>query len=142
MSSESQQDVNKVLLVGHCGFDASSLEQFVRDIVADATGQAADDVRVQMVNDEERLLEVTDEQSLLLVNRVLDGRFAARSGPSLIERLNQSGVGAKMLLISNYADAQQQAESVGALPGFGKSEVGGEAAAARLRAALHAGDNT
>jgi hypothetical protein len=40
------------------------------------------------------------------------------------------------MLVSNYADAQQQAETAGALPGFGKSSLRTPETRERLRAVL------
>ena len=41
-----------------------------------------------------------------------------------------------MMLVSNYHDAQQAAVAVGAVPGFGKRELGTPKAAQLLREAL------
>jgi hypothetical protein len=42
----------------------------------------------------------------------------------------------KVMLISNYADAQRDAEAAGALPGFGKREIGSKRVTELLQNAL------
>ena len=42
----------------------------------------------------------------------------------------------KMMLVSNYPDAQAEAIAAGALPGFGKRELGSERVTKLLREAL------
>ena len=54
--------------------------------------------------------------------RALDGDFDAADGIELISRFSARGAG-RMMLISNYSDAQADAIKAGALPGFGKSEL-------------------
>jgi hypothetical protein len=120
--SESRK---KVVLVGHCGPDAYALRSAVRTAVPEAEFVAA--------NDDEQLVKASDGADLLLVNRVLDGDFPA-GGIELIGRL--AAAGAKVMLISNYEDAQAEAERAGALPGFGKTSMYSEEAKERLRSAL------
>jgi hypothetical protein len=55
---------------------------------------------------------------------VLDYGFDDDSGIALIARIRQINLNQKTMLVSNYDDAQQQAVAVGALPGFGKKELG------------------
>ncbi len=124
MSNEN----NRVLLVGHCGPDSWMLKSMI--------ARTLPDHRVELVNDEESLNRaIADGASLLLVNRVLDGRFAQESGIDLIRSRAAAG-GPPMLLISNYEDAQAEAEAAGARPGFGKAALNRPEAADRLRAAL------
>jgi hypothetical protein len=118
--------VQRVILVGHCGSDGRALERMV---LATLPG-----VRVSFADDEEALNDLVDDASLLLVNRVLDGDFKDNAGVALIARLRErhlpgagagagAGAGPRMMLISNYPDAQTAAVAAGALPGFGKSEM-------------------
>jgi DNA-binding response OmpR family regulator len=71
---------------------------------------------------------------LILVNRVLDGD--GTPGLDLIgkwksdPKLNHLPV----MLVSNFPDAQRSAESLGALPGFGKASL--TAPSTRLRLAI------
>ncbi len=106
----------KVFLVGHCSPDSSYLSIAVKAIAPDCV--------IARVNDEASLAAaLNDSPDLLMVNRMLDGDFAAISGIDLIARCRQRHPRLKAMLISNYADAQAQAVAAGAVPGFGKSEL-------------------
>lgn len=116
-----------VLLVGHCGPDSFMLRRAVKTMLGTE--------RVEMINDQRHLLEKLPGAHLALVNRVLDGQFDTQSGIELIRML--AGIaGVRLMLVSNYADAQAEAVAVGAAPGFGKSEVNSEATRRRLVEAL------
>ncbi|MBB6429056.1 hypothetical protein [Algisphaera agarilytica] len=114
-----------VALVGHCGFDSSSLTRLAKSALPDA--------KIVAVNSQSALDEVAHAQSLLLINRVLDGRFDAGSSLAMIQQLAQRDDSPAMMLVSNYPDAQAEAEAAGALPGFGKSDLGKPETAQRLR---------
>jgi two-component system, chemotaxis family, chemotaxis protein CheY len=110
----------KVLLVGHCGADASYLKLAVRSAAPDADIAVAED---------ERSLRQTlsgdgDQVALVLLNRVLSYGFASDSGVDVIRGLKPDFPGLRMILVSNYAEAQADAVAAGALPGFGKRELG------------------
>ena len=121
--------IKQVALVGHCGFDSGSLSRFAQQLFPQA--------EVVRVNDQAALDRVAEADALLLVNRVLDGRFdAGGSGIDLIRTLAAGPDAPAMMLVSNYDDAQQQAQEAGALPGFGKSHIGDPATAQRLVKAL------
>lgn len=100
----------RVVLVGHCGPDSYALRS--------AVGAAAVGAEVVFANDEAELERQMAGASLLLVNRVLDGGFEDNGGIELIRRL--AATGARVMLVSNFEDAQAEAERAGALPGFGK----------------------
>lgn len=121
-----------IALVGHCGFDAGSLRSFVQ------RHAPASDLHV--VNRQAELDALLPQGPLLLINRVLDGRFEAGDGQQMIQQLQPTQAagapGVRTLLISNFADAQASAEQAGARPGFGKSELGTAKARDRLLAAL------
>jgi len=108
--------VNTVVLVGHCGFDQSSISRAVSAALPSAT--------IQSANDSAALDAYAGPQTLFLVNRVLDGRFTTGSGVDLIADLAGRDDRPRMMLISNYPDAQAKAVEAGALPGFGKSDLG------------------
>lgn len=116
-----------VLLVGHCGPDAYMLRSAVRSIAPEA--------EIHMIDDESRLPDLLGSADLVLVNRVLDGRFASDDGVGLIASLS-SDAPARFMLVSNYPDAQSRAEAAGALPGFGKSDMRSEQTRSRIVAAL------
>lgn len=117
-----------VLLVGHCMPDSFGLTRMVKS--------AARGVVVKRVNSERALRARLDAASLLLVNRVLDGRFNEAGGVELIARLAASEAATAMMLVSNYSDAQAAAVEAGALPGFGKQALRAPETADRVRAAL------
>ena len=119
----------RVVRVGQCAADHSALARLLRgrfdaEVVAAAT---AEDALAKLRR---------GGAALVLVNRVLDA--GGESGLDVIRRLkaDPSGAGVPVMLVSNYADAQQQAHALGALPGFGKAALGHPDTEARLRAAL------
>lgn len=116
----------KVVTVGHCGPDSSALKS--------AVGRAAPGAEVVFANDETGLEEALKGASLLLVNRVLEGDFSDDEGIELVRRL--AAAGAKVMLVSNYPDAQEEAEKAGALPGFGKTTMYAAETKERIRAAV------
>ena len=115
-----------VVLVGHCGFDSGGLTRLVQAAVPDA--------QVVGVHADRELGPYLRSGNLLLVNRVLDGRFAAGSGVELIEQIGKTGVAA--MLVSNFPEAQAAAVAAGARPGFGKSDMHLPAVRERIAAAL------
>ncbi|HUB25496.1 MAG TPA: hypothetical protein VL992_08690 [Tepidisphaeraceae bacterium] len=119
----------KVLLVGHCGPDSSYLRAAIRAAAPDAVVQSTCDA----AEFERHLAAGID---LLLVNRVLDGDFFQASGVELIRSLHGLHPGLKTMLVSNLPDAQAQARAAGAIPGFGKSDLGKPAVVAALKEAL------
>ena len=105
-----------VILVGHCGPDAIMLKTAVQRALPEAS--------VELVNDHAALDASLAGDVVLLVNRALDGEFHTGSGGiDLIRHLTESDAGAPMLLVSNFEDAQAEAEAAGAMPGFGKSDL-------------------
>ena len=96
------------------------------------------DVELHQAHDEAQAAALLAEHSfnLVLVNRVFDR--GGQSGMDFIRELmaERSDSGPAVMLISNYAESQDEAVSLGALPGFGKAELHGEKTLARLRAVL------
>jgi len=111
-------NINKVILVGHCVPDTFMLRSLV--------SRAVPQVELSNVNDLGALEVQADAQSLLLINRELDGSFPMASGIELIQQINMQEQPPTMLLISNYDDAQEAAQKAGAVEGFGKSELEGK----------------
>jgi two-component system, chemotaxis family, chemotaxis protein CheY len=106
----------KVALVGHCGPDSSFLRIAVSRVGKDVQVVAADDGR--------ELKRVLDHGvDLLLFNRELDYGFEDTQGVAVIRKLRPHYPNVKMMLVSNYADAQAAAVAEGALPGFGKRDL-------------------
>ena len=125
----------KVALVGHCGPDSS----YLRMIVA----KAGRDIQVLAADDENELKQVLDRGvDLLLLNRQLDFGFDETEGISLIRRLHARHPNVKLMLVSNYPDAQAAAMKAGALPGFGKREMSGPRVPELIRQALGEGVTT
>jgi two-component system chemotaxis response regulator CheY len=106
----------KVLSLGQCGADHASIselldEHFGAQVVAARTYEDA-------------LAKLRQGGfALVLVNRVLD--YDGRPGLDFIDTLRSDPElkGVPVMLVSNYADAQQEALARGALPGFGKSAL-------------------
>ena len=119
----------KVALVGHCGPDSS----FLRITVSRAHKEA----QVLSVDDDGDLKRLLDDGvDLLLLNRQLDFGFDEQEGVALIRRIRAAYPHVKTMLVSNYPDAQAAAVAEGALPGFGKRDLGTPKAAEILRDAL------
>lgn len=119
--------ITTVLLVGHCGPDAYMLRSAVRSALPNA--------EIEMVDDDATLSAKLDSADLVLVNRVLDGRFDSDDGIGLIAALAPTKP-ARFLLVSNFADAQARAEAAGAKPGFGKADMRSPETTRRLQEAL------
>ena len=124
----------KVLLVGHCGPDSSYLRMAVKS--------AAEDAAIVMADDQKELRKALDagEIDLILFNRELGYGFDERYGVDVIQYLRPNYPSLKMMLVSNYADAQNAAVAAGAIPGFGKREIGSKRVLKLLQDAL-ASDN-
>ena len=121
--------MKKVALVGHCGPDSSFLRITVR--------KAHPEVDVIMVDDDRDLQRaLADGVELLLLNRELSWGFHDTLGVDLIKRLKDQKIDVKTMLVSNYAEAQQEAVAAGALPGFGKRELGSPRILTLIRGAL------
>src|SRR5215207_7577339 len=119
----------KVALVGHCGPDSSYLRI--------AVSRAEKDVQVVAVDDDSDLKRLLDDGvDLLLLNRQLDYGFSEDEGVALIRRLRAAYPHVKAMLVSNYPDAQAAAVAEGALPGFGKRDIGSPRVGELLREAL------
>ena len=119
----------KVALVGHCGPDSSFLRIAVSRAAKEAKVLAADDSQSL-----QRVLE--DGVDLLLLNRQLDFGFDVEEGVDIIRKLRSQYPNVKMMLVSNYPDAQAAAVAEGALPGFGKRELNTPKVAEMIREAL------
>lgn len=120
-------DKARVLLVGHCGPDSFMLRRAVKTMLQ------TDDV--VFINSTEELESALADASLVLVNRVLDGSFEHENGIELIRSL-AGRTGARLMLVSNYPEAQAEAVAAGALPGIGKADLLSEQTRQRLMAAL------
>ena len=119
----------KVALVGHCGPDSSFLRM--------AVSSADRSVQVLAADDSRELSRVLEQGvDLLLLNREMPYGFDDAEGVDLIRRLRANYPAVKTMLVSNYPDAQAAAIAAGAMPGFGKREIGTPRVAQVIRAAL------
>lgn len=123
----------RILSVGQCGPDDYQLTRFLRGHFAGAQidrAAAAIDARALLAQ---------QPYDLILVNRVLDGD--GTSGVDFIARAVESGAPPhqKYMLISDFPDAQGMAVAVGAVRGFGKSQLHSAEAEEALRQGLGAG---
>ena len=126
--------MNRIIgLVGHCGPDSYMLRSAVKYAVKDA--------EVRMLNSDRDLNQAIEAGAkLLLINRMLDGGFDNEGGIELIQAAKFDWPDVRCLLISNYPDAQASAEAAGAMPGFGKSQIGSPAMKTALANAIAATD--
>jgi DNA-binding NtrC family response regulator len=116
----------RILLVGHCGVDGPRL----RDEISDAFKS----VEVERINSDKDLREACNDADLLLVNREPVGFDC--EGMDIIRAMKSEHPDLNVMLISDYGDAQQQAIAAGALPGFGKSEMGSPALTEHVKRGL------
>lgn len=119
-----------ILLVGHCGPDNSYLRMTIKRAIPNA--------EILMADDSRELTQVLAEKDidLILFNRELGYGFDPDEGVAVIRALRPSHPNTRMMLVSNYPDAQQAAVAAGALPGFGKREMGKPRVTELLRDAL------
>jgi two-component system, chemotaxis family, chemotaxis protein CheY len=121
----------KVLSVGQCGPDHGSISWSLRNehgaevSSADTPSEALELLR-------------SGTYQLVLVNRVFDADGS--SGLELIRAIKTDPAlsGVPVMLVSNFPDAQREAEAIGALPGFGKAQITASATRERLKAVLAA----
>lgn len=118
-----------VLLVGHCGADNSYMRMVIRSADNSATVVSADD-------DSELKSALDHGVDLILFNRELGYGFEYETGVDNIRHLKAKYPATRMMLVSNYSDAQASALAVGAVPGFGKREIGSKRVTELLRDAL------
>lgn len=119
----------KVALAGHCGPDSAYLRISIH--------KADRDAQVIICQDGAGL-DAAIEQGvdLVLFNRELGMDYAAGTGVEMIQKLREKHPQLKMMLISNYKEALDAAVQAGALPGFGKRDLGSPRAIELLQAAL------
>lgn len=104
-----------IVLVGHCTPDLYMLNAALSRYVPGST--------IAIVNDSEVLQDYLNDNSVLLVNRVLDGHFPTGSGVELIREICELEIKPLTILVSNLPEAQEQAVEAGAVQGFGKNAL-------------------
>jgi DNA-binding NarL/FixJ family response regulator len=120
----------RILLVGHCGVDGPRLQ---REIASQFQSVRAD--RINSMDD--LVAAVAEGADLLLVNREPLG-FSPLMGVDVIRQLHEEYPDQKAILVSDHDDAQEEAEGAGALPGFGKADIGSPKFTDTVRSALGA----
>lgn len=118
--------MKQVLSVGQCGFDHSGISRFLSqhfDVNVDAAAtanQATERLRLQPYD-------------LVLVNRQFD--FDGFEGLDFIQQLKATPelASVPVMLVTNFPEYAQQAVELGAVEGFGKSQLGSPALAERLK---------
>ncbi len=119
----------RVLSVGQCVPDQSSITAFLkREFAAEVQDAGTADEAMSML--------FAGPFDLVLVNRVFDEDGG--SGLDFVKAVKADSTMANVpvMLVSNYADAQQRAANVGAEPGFGKAQLGSLEVTERLRTFL------
>ena len=118
----------KVLNVGQCVPDHMSISSYLRRQFG------AETVKVDSHEDALAAVEAGGVD-LVLVNRLYDADGAP--GLETVQALATDD-GPPVMLVSNYEEAQEQAEAAGAKPGFGKGDLGTPKANDRLAEVLGA----
>lgn len=120
----------RVLSIGQCGPDHGSISSmFRREFGVEVVG-------VDTLTEAEQYCERNGNPDLILVNRKLDIDYS--DGMELIRSLKAAAKTAEtpVMLVSNYPEYQAQAVALGAVAGFGKSELGQAATTEKLRPIL------
>ena len=115
-----------VLDVGQCQMDHGALRRLIE-------GKFAAEV-TQANSAEQALDQLRSRQfDLVLVNRKLDADYS--DGLEIIKQIKADPElsGVNVMLVTNYAEHQEQAVAAGAAPGFGKSELTSPATLELLR---------
>jgi two-component system chemotaxis response regulator CheY len=120
---------SRILNVGQCAYDhANMVRQFSSNLHATLTAAETFD---------DALAELRSRRyDLVLVNRVTDADGAP--GVDLIRTLKSDPAlsSIPVMLVSDFTEAQAEAVALGALPGFGKSDLRGRAVPLIVASAL------
>lgn len=125
----SSRKAPRVLDVGNCGHDHGQITRMLErhfgavTVVADTSDETV-----------ERLSR--EHFDLVLINRKLDHDYS--DGIEVIKRIKSDPKlrDTPVMLVTNYAEHQATAVAEGALPGFGKLELGSPTTRERLAAVL------
>jgi CheY-like chemotaxis protein len=118
----------RVLDVGQCAPDHAAITRLVRSLGAEV---------IQTDGLEDTLDQLRRQSfSLVLINRKLDADYS--DGMEILRAIKEDAqlAAVPIMLVSNFAEAQQQAIAAGAIAGFGKAELGQPETADKLRAVL------
>ena len=121
--------MKRVLDIGQCSFDHSSIRRLIEGRFDAAVSQAhgVDDALAQLRS---------GSFDLVLVNRLLDADGS--DGMEIIEQMKADPElqSVPVMLVTNYPQHQQRAVEAGAEPGFGKSQLASPETQQRLEAFL------
>ena len=118
--------MKKVLSIGNCSYDDSRIGRMLQGVGAAADrARDAEDAKAKLQN---------GDYGLVLINRVFDANGA--SGIEFVTQLKKDHPDLKIMLISDYPEAQATAVVAGALQGFGKSELSNPDTHAKVKEAL------
>lgn len=93
--------------------------------------------QILMADDQKELTDALEQGiDLALFNRELEYGFDENQGVRVIQSLKESHPKLRMMLVSNFPEAQEAAKLAGALPGFGKREIGSPRVVQLLKEAL------
>lgn len=122
-----------VLDVGNCGPDHSAISSMLRKHF---------DVEILRSDQLSDSLAILGRQSvdLILINRKLDIDYSDGIDILRVIKASESHRDIPVMLITNYAEHQQQAIAAGAILGFGKLELHAPETLERLRAVLKPSD--
>jgi len=122
-----------VLDVGNCGPDHTAISAMLRKHF---------DVEILRSDQLSDTLAILGRQSvdLILINRKLDIDYSDGIDILRVIKASESYRDIPVMLITNYAEHQQQAIAVGAIQGFGKLELHAPETLERLRAILKPSD--
>ena len=109
-------DKPRILSVGQCSFDHNSMTRHL------AKNYGAEVAGANTLGEALVTLRA-GEFDLVLVNRVFDGDGTEGVGLIRAIKADPELAHVPVMLVSNYEDAQVEAQSLGALPGFGKTDL-------------------
>ena len=118
--------MKQVFSVGQCGFDNSAIGRFlgqnfqVKVTTASTVAAATEHLKKVPID-------------LVLVNRQFDAD--GTEGLDFIRQLKATSelAAIPVMLVTNYREYAEQAEAIGAVPGFGKSELASAALVTKLQ---------
>lgn len=121
----------RVLDVGNCGPDHASIRRML------SKNFGADVLQTHGLEDTMAALQA-NTIDLVLINRKLDNDYS--DGIVILEHIKSKPEYSALpvMLITNYAEYQANAITLGALPGFGKLEINSPETRAKLASVLEA----
>ncbi len=124
-----EQQKPKILDVGQCDLDHGNISRMLQSSLQADVDRAH--------NMSQALSAIRDhDYNLVLVNRIFDAD--GQEGQELISQVKEASFGkyVKIMLVSNFDDAQDAAIALGAVRGFGKNAIGEPATIELLQASI------